>query len=219
MISTTPQNVVPAPRSDIEILPDGDTPGTRDSVVPSTDTGRLTDAGRPSTGWPTTGGDRARSVTVVMLAAAALAAVVIGGFVYRLATTVAIDLTVDGQAQTIETRATTVADLLAQQEITVASDDLVIPAAEAELTDGATIVVRYARPLTVVIDGSEATHRTTELTVGAALSAVGAPVEGAAISLPLDRGLSRSGASVEIITAKSVTVDDGGRSATVTTTA
>ncbi len=149
---------------------------------------------------------------VVMLAMAALV-------VYYLTSSIEVGLSIDGRSEPVETRADSVAELLADQAIEVTKDDLVEPSLEAELVEGTAVVVRYARPLTVTIDGVENDHTTTELTLGDALVAIDAPVANAALSSPLSQPLPRNGASVEIITPKSITLDDGGRSRSVTTTA
>ncbi|MFV0257445.1 MAG: ubiquitin-like domain-containing protein [Acidimicrobiales bacterium] len=159
---------------------------------------------------------RARWLAVLAL----VATVMVGGAVYYYLTRpVPVEMSIDGESVALETRADTVADLLADQEISVSPEDLVSPSPDSEIVEGQTIVVRYARPFTVVIDGEETTHTITELTVGDALAAVTAPTEGAAISLALTDGVPREGASVEIITPKAVTVNDGGTPSAVTSNA
>jgi uncharacterized protein YabE (DUF348 family) len=151
-------------------------------------------------------------IGVVLLAMAALVG-------YYLTSSIEVELSIDGRAEPVETRADTVAEFLADQAVEVTNDDMVEPSLDAELVEGTPVVVRYARSLTVTIDGVENDHTTTELTLGDALAAIDAPVANAALSSPLSQPLPRNGASVEIITPKSITVDDGGRSRSVTTTA
>ncbi len=151
------------------------------------------------------------AVGLVLLAAGAALA-------WYLTRSATVELSIDGRSQSLQTRADTVGDLLADQQLSVTGNDLVEPPVETELVDGTAVTVRHARPLTVSVDGVEATHQTTELTVGAALAAIGAPTEGAAVSLPLNQDLPRGGASVVIITPKPVTIDDGGRTRMVTST-
>ncbi len=149
---------------------------------------------------------------VVMLAMTALV-------VYYLTSSIEVELSVDGRAEPVETRADTVAELVADQAIEITNDDMVEPPLDAELVEGVAVVIRYARPLTVTIDGVENDHTTTELTLGDALAAIDAPIANAALSSPLSQPLPRKGTSVEIITPKSITLDVGGRSRSVTTTA
>jgi len=153
------------------------------------------------------------------MALAVLVALVAAAIVYYLTSPVRVDLSVDGQTQSIDTRADSVADLLVAQDVTISNADSVTPPVDSELAEGDTIVVRFARPLAVVVDGSETVYSTTELTVGDALEEVSAPIEGAAVSLSLTEALPRSGATVEIFTPKSVTLDVGGEARPVTSTA
>ena len=196
MLSTTPDHIETTPRPDIEILDD------RPPMPPANGETPSPPGSRP----------------VFLVALAVALAAMLAAAVWYLTSSVTVDLSVDGASQPIETRADTVGDLLADQGIVVGVDDFVVPSPETELTEGAGVEIRYARPLTVTIDGVETVHTSTELTVGAALAAVGAPVEGAAVSVPLDQELPRSGAAVVIVTPKSVTLDDGGRTRTVTST-
>ena len=189
MLSTTPNPVEATRRADEPTVP-GPTPPTR--------------ARRPPTGF--------------LIAAAAAVVIVVVAAVWWLAGTVTVELSVDGATQPIDTRADTVADLLADQDLIVSGDDLVVPAPDVNLTEGATVEVRFARPLTVTVDGVETVHSSTELTLAAALAAIGVPVDGSAISLPLDADLPRAGTAVTIITPKPVTIDDGGRAATIAST-
>ncbi len=158
-----------------------------------------------------------RLVYGLILAALFVAAV--GGLAYYLLSEKTVSLTVDGVPETVETRAGTVGELLAELELSTSTDDVVEPAVEGELVDGAEVQVRFARQLVTVIDGVEATHTVTDRVLAAALATVQAPIEGAAISQPMEVELPRSGMTVEIITPKVVTLDDGGQSESVVSTA
>jgi uncharacterized protein YabE (DUF348 family) len=200
MVSTTSRPLHTDSRPEIEIL--------------HNDSGPVPDPS-PSRHDP----DRKRSRIVVAAAAAVLVIIVIAGSIYYVAGGVTVNLVVDGRSQTIETRAGTVADLLDRQGIGVSDVDHVTPSPAAELTDTVTVEVRHARPFLLVIDGRTTSHTTTGLTVGEALTALSAPVEGAALSAPLDRPVPLTGITVEIITAKTMAISDGGRTRNVTTTA
>ncbi len=189
MLSTTPEHVETSPRPDIEIIDD------RPSAQPA----------------PTS---RTGFLVAVALALVALAAVV----AWFVTSTATVELSVDGVVQAVDTRADTVADLLADQGVVVGGDDVVLPSPEAELVDGIVVEVRYARPLSVTVDGVETVHTSTDLTIGEALAAIAAPTDGAAVSVPLDQPLPRTGAAVVIVTPKSVIIADGGRSRTITST-
>ncbi len=189
MLSTTPEHIETAPRPDIEIIDD------RPSAQPA----------------PTS---RTGFLVAVALALVTLAAVV----AWFVTSTATVELSVDGVVQAVDTRADTVADLLADQGVVVGGDDVVLPSPEAELVDGIVVEVRYARPLSVTVDGVETVHTSTDLTIGEALAAIAAPTDGAAVSVPLDQPLPRTGAAVVIVTPKSVIIADGGRSRTITST-
>lgn len=192
MLSTTPDHTQTTPRPDVEIIDD-----------------------RPPTP-PSTFASDSRPVFLIALAVALVA--MLATAVWYLTRPVTVELSVDGVAEPVETRADTVADLLADQGLAVSGDDHIVPSPETELTEGAGVEVRYARPLAVNVDGVETVHTSTELTVGEALAVVGAPVDGSAVSVPLEQELPRSGATVVIVTPKSVTLDDGGRARTLTST-
>ena len=161
----------------------------------------------------------ARRYGSLIVAAAALVLLVVGAILYYVTQEINVELTIDGQAQSMETRAGTVADLLAGQGVDVTDQDRVVPSLDAELAEGDAIEIRFARPLSVTIDGVEAQHTTTELNLGDALGALDAPIDGAAISAPLDYVLPRSGAAVEIVTPKPVNLTVGGQPRSVTSTA
>ena len=164
-------------------------------------------------------GARAPNASRWVVVLALLVLVVAAAAVYYVISPVSVDLSVDGQTQSIDTRASSVADLLVEQDITVTDADLVDPPLDVELTEGDAIVVRFARPLTVVTDGSETVHTTTRLTVGRALEAVGVPIDGAAVSVPLTAALPRAGMTLEIITPKSINLVVGGEALDITSTA
>ena len=174
MLSTPPDHIETTPRPDVEIL-DGDPPTP--STSPSPTTSR----------WSRTG-------FLVVLTAALVAG--IAALAWYVTSPVAVELSIDGVVKPLDTRADTVADLLVEQGVEASGDDLVIPSPGTELADGTEVVVRYARPLTVTIDGVETVHTTTELTIGDALDVIGAPVDDAAVSMPLDGELPRDGAAV-----------------------
>jgi uncharacterized protein YabE (DUF348 family) len=105
--------------------------------------------------------------------------------------------------------------LLADEGVTLSARDLVVPALDSELVDGGRVVVRFARPLTVTVDGVPRTYWTTELTVDAALAALGIRAERAAVSVSRSAPLRRTGLDVVISHPKRVTIVAGGRTRNV----
>jgi uncharacterized protein YabE (DUF348 family) len=163
--------------------------------------------------------DHGPSKALWWIVAAGLLVVVVGAAAIAYAVgQLTVEVSIDGETRVVETRADSVGDLLAEMEVVVTDADLVTPALDAELVEGETITVRYARPVTVVIDGSETEHVTTMLTVGDALEELGAPVDGAAISVPLSGSLPRTGLMIDLITPKSLSLQVGGEVREITTT-
>ena len=86
------------------------------------------------------------ALTLLALAAFALYALVLFGLLAGSAAWLVVDksvrLTVDGEAQAVSTYASTVAGVLDDAGLTVSPRDVLAPAAEARISDGAEIVLR-----------------------------------------------------------------------------
>jgi len=109
-----------------------------------------------------------------------------------------------------------VADVLDSQGIVVKSGDVVVPAAAAPISDGETITVKYARLLTLTVDGKTRQLRTTETTVDGALLALGLRGEGARLSVSRSETIGRQGLTLTVVTPKAVTVNADGKKTTKT---
>jgi resuscitation-promoting factor RpfB len=105
-----------------------------------------------------------------LVAGATALAVVATTAVAYVSTTKSVELDVDGEITTVATRADSVEDLLAQQGVEVTDRDLVAPAADTELVDGADVVVRYARQVTLQADGQHSDVWVTALDAQEALT-------------------------------------------------
>ncbi len=154
----------------------------------------------------------------VLAPAVALTAVV-GGTAFYTGSGATLDLSVDGQVRQVDSRASTVGDMLAAQSISLSAYDIVSPDVDATLQDGQTVEVRHARDLMVIVDGETTTYSTTQLTVGEALADLGVDVTGASLSLPLGAELPREATSVTVSTPKQLTLSVGGKTRTVTSAA
>jgi uncharacterized protein YabE (DUF348 family) len=130
-----------------------------------------------------------------------------------------VTLNVDGETRTVSAFARTVGDLLADQKITVARRDLVSPGLADPLQDGAQVVVRYARPVSVILDGTPRTVWTTELTVEGALRSMGVRARGNDVSVSRSMRLGRAGVALSVNTVKRVTLVADNRTRSVTTSA
>lgn len=115
-----------------------------------------------------------------------------------------VTLTVDGAAEAVSTREDTVGELLAERGITLKEHDVVLPSSDSQLADGLEIVVDYARPLTLTVDGEERLVWTTGKTVAEALGALKLDAEDSKVSASRSDAIGREGLALSVITAKDV---------------
>jgi resuscitation-promoting factor RpfB len=130
----------------------------------------------------------------------------------------AVSLSLDGQTSSVHVFGSTVGDLLAKQDLTVGAHDIVQPAADAALSDGDTVVVRYGRKLTVTMDGATTDYWTTATSVDAALAELGIRAESARLSVSRSEPLGRSGLALTITNPRNITVNVDGGTKTVAST-
>jgi len=150
---------------------------------------------------------------------AAVLTAVVGASITYAAANKSVTLSVDGSQEKVHAFASNVGDLLDDQGIKVSDRDLVAPGANAKITDGDTVVVKYARPLTLTIDGEKKTYWTTELSVDSALKTLGVRSDGAALSASRSQPLGRGGLSMWLSTPKKVVLTVDGHNHPLTTTA
>lgn len=113
---------------------------------------------------------RSRRTLPLVVGGLAVAVLATGTAVYANAhKTVMLDI--DGQIQEVSTFSGSVEGLLAENDVTVGPDDLVAPAAASSLTDGADVVVRYSREITLQTNGNATTIKTTAVDADELLSA------------------------------------------------
>jgi uncharacterized protein YabE (DUF348 family) len=130
-----------------------------------------------------------------------------------------VALEVDGQLRTVETRADTVGELLAEQGVVVNDRDLVVPDPVTPVTDAERVQVRHARPLQVVVDGEPTQIWTTELTVDEALADLDLRTDSAEVVASRSERVPLTGARVGVLLPDRVTVLHDQRRTTVVTTA
>lgn len=155
----------------------------------------------------------------VVAVQAALLIAVIGAGVGYASMRKDVTLSVDGRVRHVASTSGTVTGFLKAQHIVVGSRDLVAPAGGTTLSDGTDVVVRYARPLTLTLDGRRQTYWTTELSVDGALSALGVRAAGAQLSASRSQPIGRGGLTMWLSTPKPVTLVIGGHKRRLTTTA
>jgi uncharacterized protein YabE (DUF348 family) len=153
-----------------------------------------------------------------LLFALVLLGLVAGTAAYFLAEK-SLTLTVDGQSRTVTTYAGTAAEVLADEGLVPAAHDVVLPALDADVSDGDTIVVNRARPLTLTVDGVRSDVYTTALSVDAALDELGYRTDQLSLSANRSERLPLDGMDLAITTSKDVTLVADGQQRVVTTTA
>ncbi len=131
------------------------------------------------------------------------------GLVAFVANNKSVTLTVDGQASTVSTFGSTVADVLAESEVEVGERDDVTPAVGEAISDGASIEVVTAKPVNVNVDGDSSTVHTTAATVRELLDELDV-TDKSALSAPLTAELASVG-GVTISTPKHVTIAVDGK--------
>jgi resuscitation-promoting factor RpfB len=145
---------------------------------------------------------RAMIITASLLAVLGLVA---GAFVY---TTMhkTVTLSVDGEQTEVATFGDDVGDVLADAGVDLGDRDVVQPAVDTAIDEGSRIAVRYARELTLTVDGAESSYWVTATSVGDALGQIGSRFLGADLSESRSSYLGREGLDLEVVTPKRVTL-------------
>ncbi|WP_446038646.1 ubiquitin-like domain-containing protein [Streptomyces sp. SID1121] len=142
-----------------------------------------------------------------------------GGTSAFVANDKAVELSVDGAPRTMHTFADNVAELLADEGVTVGAHDIIAPAPGAELASGDEVVVRYGRPVLLTLDGHRRQVWTTARTVDGALRQLGVRAEGAFLSVSRSSPIARHGLALDVRTERAVTFMADGRERTIRTNA
>jgi uncharacterized protein YabE (DUF348 family) len=160
-----------------------------------------------------------RGNPVRLAAQAAVLATVVGGSAAYASINNEVTLNIDGRTTEVRALAGTVGDLLKDQDLKVGPRDIVAPSPDTKIGDGDTVVVRFARQLTVTVDGQKRTFWTTELSVDRALAAMGIRADGARLSASRSARIERTGMTMWLSTPKQVTLTVDRKPYQVTTTA
>jgi uncharacterized protein YabE (DUF348 family) len=143
----------------------------------------------------------------------------VAGSVAWLSMDKSVTLTVDGEARAVKTYASTVGGVLDDEKITVGAHDTLAPSRDAKITDGAEIVLRRGRLVTLTVDGKPRQVWTTATTVQEALEQIGYRQDGLWLSTNRSTRLPLDGYQLTLRTPKTVTVVADGKRHTVTTAA
>ena len=131
-----------------------------------------------------------------------------------------VSLTVDGETREVRADGDTVADVLESEGIELGERDLVAPQADEVVEDGSAITVSYAKRLVVEVDGEKQVHWVYATDIDSALEEIGRGFRDAELSLSRGGDLDRSGATLEVVTPKQLTlVIAGGKAKKRTLTA
>jgi uncharacterized protein YabE (DUF348 family) len=158
-----------------------------------------------------------RSLKSVLLALVLLG--LVGGSLAYFAAQKSLTVTVDGQVRDVRTYAGTVGEVLEEEGLQTQSHDVVLPDAAAPVSDGDTVVLNRARPLTLTVDGVQSEVYVTALSVDEALAQLGYRAEDLVVSASRSERLPLDGMALSITTPKDVTLVVDGQERVVTTTA
>ncbi|MEU0266471.1 ubiquitin-like domain-containing protein [Nocardioides sp. NPDC006303] len=154
---------------------------------------------------------RRKAILVGGLAAAVVAT---GGAAYGVKTAQTdVIVSVDGKAKDVSVNADTVGEVLEAEGIEIGDRDAVAPSLDTEVEDGSAISVRYARQLSLEVDGKAQDHWVTATTVGGALAELGRDYDRAELSTSRGAYIGRDGMSLDVITPKNVKVELAGKKA------
>ncbi|MFA5785880.1 MAG: ubiquitin-like domain-containing protein [Actinomycetota bacterium] len=95
-----------------------------------------------------------------------------------------VTLDVDGSRVQVSTAATTVGELVSRRGLIHHARDLVRPSHQTHLRDGQTVVVRHAKPVAILLNGTARQVWVTALTVEGALAELGLNRDGQAFTHP-----------------------------------
>jgi len=152
------------------------------------------------------------------LFALVLVGLVGGSLAYYLAQK-SLTLTVDGQSRSVSTYAGTVGEVLEEEGLSPASHDVVLPAEDATVSDGDTVVLNRARHLELTVDGVQKDVYVTALSVDEALDQLGYRADDLVLSASRSERLPLRGMQLSITTPKNITLVADGTERVVTTTA
>lgn len=117
-----------------------------------------------------------------------------------------VELSVDGQRQSVDLRGDTVADVLDVAGLEVGAHDLLVPAADVEIEDGDRVALRRGRPIELVVDGEARTVWVTAASVDEALDQLGLGDDRARVSASRSRSIPLDGMTLDVRLPKTVTV-------------
>ncbi|SHG56984.1 Uncharacterized conserved protein YabE, contains G5 and tandem DUF348 domains [Streptoalloteichus hindustanus] len=155
-------------------------------------------------------GQQVSKRTLARAAVAATLLVLTGGGATAVAMDKSVTISVDGETRELNTFASTVGAALDAAGLRAGEHDALAPASNATIGDGSRIVLKRGRLLRMTVDGRSREVWTTALTVEDALRQLGMHSSGAVVSADRARRIPLEGMSLDLRTAKVVTLVDGG---------
>lgn len=125
-----------------------------------------------------------------------------------------VTITVDGQQREVHTLAGSVAGALSSAGLQAGTHDVLAPAADAPIADGATIALERAKPLSLTIDGKQRELWTTADTVDQALTQLGLDPGSRTLSADRSRQIPLDGLAVTTTPLRTVLLSVAGAPAT-----
>ncbi|MCB9458160.1 MAG: DUF348 domain-containing protein [Anaerolineaceae bacterium] len=104
-----------------------------------------------------------------------------------------------GETRTLETTAETIGEALFEADITLYLTDIVTPDLTQPVSDGLTVSIDRADPITVVVDGAEIETRVQGTTVSEALAEAGISLIGLDYTRPEEAAPTEPGMRIEVI--------------------
>ena len=151
-------------------------------------------------------------------AQAAVLTALILGLVMFVGGNKTLAVAVDGESQSITTRAATVSDVLEDSSITLGELDEISPALDAQVAEGTLIDIKRHKEVNVSIDGVDRVVHTTGLTVADVVDQLNVS-EKAQIEQARAMALASLASTIEISTPKDVSITADGKNKKLNTTA
>ncbi|MFG2076559.1 ubiquitin-like domain-containing protein [Nonomuraea maritima] len=145
--------------------------------------------------------------------------VALGGLVATSALVKDVVVVADGERRPFRGIAGTVGEVLDGAGVSVGLADVVRPATHEKVSDGATIEVLRARPITLTLDGRTSRHLVTATSVGEALAELDVTPAGGRLSAPPHDAVPLEGMELTVDTRRTVHVVTGTRRVSARTTA
>ena len=151
-------------------------------------------------------------------AQAAVLTALILGLVMFVGGNKTLAVAVDGESQSITTRAATVSDVLEDSSITLGELDEISPALDAQVAEGTLIDIKRHKEVNVSIDGVDRVVHTTGLTVADVVDQLNVS-EKAQIEQARAMALASLASTIEISTPKDISITADGKNKKLNTTA